>query len=213
MALNDKYLVTTRNLEDFLNAIKTARAPERFTAKFLRDLDFTSSNDRLFLSLLKGIGFLDESGAPTPRYFAFLDQTQSGNVLAGALREAYADLFAVNTKANEMDVDQVKNKLRTLTQGQRSDKVVSLMANTFTALCALADWSESPASVPTPLVPADTQSNGQNGQPETLPAQAEQELPSRARMQLHYNIQLHLPDSRDPAVFDAIFQSLRRHLV
>jgi hypothetical protein len=31
-------------------------------------------------------------------------------------------------------------------------------------------------------------------------------------LQLHYDIQIHLPESRDPAVFDAIFQALRKHL-
>jgi hypothetical protein len=78
------YLVTTKNAEAFFNAIQGAKAPERFTTKFLKDLDFESSNDRLFIGVLKGLGFLDENGAPTERYFAFLDHSQSGRVLAEA---------------------------------------------------------------------------------------------------------------------------------
>ncbi len=31
--------------------------------------------------------------------------------------------------------------------------------------------------------------------------------------EFHYNIQIHLPDSRDETVYDAIFKSLRRHLL
>src|SRR5262249_42725208 len=131
----------------FLNAIKSARAPERVTNSFLAQLDYNSSNDRLFIGMLKGLGFLDEGGVPTKRYFEFLDQGRSGFVLAEAVREAYEDLFAVNKRANELTVDDVKNKLRTLTQGQKSDKVIGLMANTFKALTDLADWEEAPAPV------------------------------------------------------------------
>jgi hypothetical protein len=68
-----------------------------------------------------------------------LDQTQSARVLAEAVREAYSDLFAVNVKANELSAEEVKNKLRTLTQGQNSDNVIGLMSKTFKALTELAD--------------------------------------------------------------------------
>ena len=86
------------------------------------------------------MGFIDESGVPTRRYYAFLDQTESGKVLAEAIREAYEDLFAINKQANDLSVEDVKNKFKTLTQGQKSDNVVGLMASTFKALCGLADW-------------------------------------------------------------------------
>ena len=131
MGLATSYLVTTKNLEAFLNAIKTAKAPERVNNTFLKNLEFTSSNDRLLIGILKALGFIDDSGVPTKRYFDFLDQSRSGAVLAEAIREAYSDLFAINTKAQELPVDDVKNKLRTLTQGQNSENVLSWMAKTF----------------------------------------------------------------------------------
>src|SRR5438552_1128846 len=83
---------------------------------------------------------LDENSAPSQRYYDFLDQTESGRILAEAIREAYGDLFAINKNAQDMTVEEVKNKLRTLTQGQKSENVLNLMANTFKALTALADW-------------------------------------------------------------------------
>ena len=58
MALSSAYLITTKNLEAFLNSIQSAKAPERFTNKFLTQLDFTSTNDRLFIGVLKALGFL-----------------------------------------------------------------------------------------------------------------------------------------------------------
>ena len=74
MALTNAYLVTPKNLEAFLNAIRSAKAPERFSNRFLTQLDFSSSNDRLLIGVLKGLGFLDENSAPTQRYYDFLDQ-------------------------------------------------------------------------------------------------------------------------------------------
>jgi hypothetical protein len=69
---------------------------------------------------------------------------RSGQVLAEAIREAYSDLFAINTKAQDLAIEDVRNKFKTLTQGQNSENVVALMAKTFKALVDLADW-EAPA--------------------------------------------------------------------
>ena len=200
------YLVTTKNAEGFFNAIQGAKAPERFTTKFLKDLDFASSNDRLFIDVLKGLGFLDENGAPTERYFAFLDHSQSGRVLAEALRDAYDELFALNRNAQKMTVEELKGKLKSLTQGQKSENVIGWMANTFKALSDLADWSAPavPAEQPPPEQPKTT--------PEPPPPLAGA-VSSGGELELHYNIQLILPESRDQAVYDALFSSLRRHLL
>lgn len=208
MSLTTSYLLKTSNLEEFLNAIRTARAPETFTHKFLKDLDFSSSNDRLLIGVLKGLGFLTENAEPTERYFAFLDQSQSGRVLADGIREAYDDLFAIRTDANNMDVDDVRGKLKTLTQGQKSDNVINQMAATFRALCDLADWSEPPSP------PPKDEQRAENLTPDDDAPKIDPPLPPRGKgeMQLHYNIQLILPDSRDPKVYDALFASLRRHL-
>ena len=221
MALTNAYLLTTRNLEPFLNAIRTAKAPERFNYNFLKQLDFTSSNDRMFVSLLKGLGFLDDAGAPTKRYFDFLDQSQSGRVIAEALREAYEDLFAVRTDAQNLTTDEVKNKLRTLTQGQKSENVVGLMASTFTALAGLADWSK-PQPIPSAEQPKPALEVLQAGSDRSPAGPAPSSAPSpgpltgqRGKLSistLHYNIQIHLPASRDTAVYDAIFQALAKHL-
>lgn len=204
MTMMNAYLITTKNLSDFFNALIGAQAPERFTNKFLEQLEFKSTNDRLFIGMLKGLGFLDESGTPGQRYFDFLDQTQSGVILAEAIKEAYSDLFAVNKKAHDLSVEETKNKLRTLTQGQKSDKVISLMANTFRALCDYADWTKTRLSQDQPKEKVDEKVTT-----ETIDSSKKD---ARFHPQLHYNIQIHLPESRDPAVYDALFRSLKEHL-
>lgn len=212
MALNPSYLITTKNLESFLNSLITAKAPDTFTQKFIESLEFKSTNDRLYVGLLKGLGFLDANAVPTERYFKFLDQSQSKQVLAEAIKEAYGDLFSVNTKANGLTQQEVKNKLKTLTQGKISEKVLHLMANTFKALVDYAEWGAATVKKDTKKEKADEHKVESTAVP--IQEEAEEEF-SEGKLQkteLHYNIQIHLPESRDPAVYDALFKSLKKHL-
>ena len=214
MALISSYLITTKNLVPFFNSLITAKAPDSFTQKFLESLEFKSTNDRLYIGLLKGIGFLDENAVPTERYYKFLDQSQSKQVLAEAVKESYGDLFAVNVKANELTVQEVKNKLRTLTQGKNSDKVLALMANTFKALVDYAEWTTSTKKGEEKKEKTAEQKT-ESAKETPLPQEEIEEESIGGKLhkaQLHYNIQIHLPESRDPAVYDALFKSLKKHL-
>ena len=97
------------------------------------------------------------------------------------------------------------------------------MANTFKALTDLADWSSSTVPPPAPPQPPahspDQPSIVQQDDPgKQLPAKPIEEQPressTRLRLkELHYNIQIVLPVTRDVAVFDAIFESLKKHLL
>lgn len=215
MALITGYLVKTSNVAEFFNAIRAAKAPERFTNKFLSDLEFKSSNDRLFVSVLKGLGFLDESGIPQQRYFDFLDQTNSGRVLAEAIEEAYGDLFSLRRDAQNMESKEIKGKFKSLTQGQKSDAVINNMTATFIALCEEADWQKLKVQ-DVPEIDGSEEDDERNSD-EQIPPDT-QNVPGEIRedlkkLQLHYNIQLILPNSRDEAVFDALFTSLKKHLL
>ncbi|AHF11371.1 MULTISPECIES: DUF5343 domain-containing protein [Dehalobacter] len=214
--LTNYYLVTTKNLESILNTILTAKAPERFTNKFLSDLGFTSSNDRLIIGILKAVGMLDENSAPTQRYFDFLDQTQSKKVLAEGIKEAYEDLFNLRIDAQNMTNDEVKNKLKTLTQGQKSEKVISMMAMTFKALGEYADWEKAKNITPKSEKEVINVKGNSSHEKTSIEDQKrlEETVNDRSKsLDLHYNIQIHLPETRDMAVYDAIFQSLKKHLI
>lgn len=207
MTLTSSYLITTKNLETIINSVVSAKAPERFTNKFLEDLGFKSSNDRLYVAIFKALGLIDDSGIPTQRYYQFIDQTQTGYILAQGIEEAYEDLFNLNKNAQELSIDEVKNKLKTITLGQKTDKVLGLMANTFKSLCAIAEWNKKTKKV----AKQETQEKSIN---DTLPTPINStENLVNNRMNLHYNIQIHLPETTNLAVYDAIFQSLKKHLM
>ena len=209
MTLPTAYLTSRKRMSDIFEAIQTAQAPERFTQKFLETLDFKAKGDRLIINVLKGLGFLDDNGRPTQRYFEYLDQTQSQRVLAEGIKEAYSDLFSVNIRANELGKQELIGKLKTLSQGQYSDAVLSHMAGTFLDLVKLADFeAHKPKEVfqPAPGLPSPL--------PKAVPRHIErgESTTSRKLGGLVYNIQIVLPETRDQAVYDALFKSLRQHI-
>jgi len=210
MALPTSYLTSVKNLSGILNSIVGAQAPDKFTTRFLESLEYKSTSDRLVIGVLKSLGFLADDGRPTPRYFSYLDQSQSEIVLAQAIEEAYADLFRVNKTAHKMAKQEVVNKFKTLSQGQYSESVLDKMAMTFTALCGLADFETKP---PKQTPESKTEDAQQEGAQQEADSTADKTGAGKLGISgLVYNIQLILPESRDPKVYDALFDSLKKHL-
>lgn len=216
MALPKAYLTSTKNLDKILTAIQQGQAPKQFTTRFLEGLGYKSSSDRLIIGVLKALKFLDDNGTPRQRYFDYLDQGQSQRVMAEALRDAYADLYELNNKAHDLTRTDLKGKMKTLTQGQYTDAVIDKMALTFQALAKQADFEAAAAPRP-PAEEAPEDEVPEDEEPE--PEEGEEVGRPRRRRRpvgidgLVYNIEIVLPESRDPAVYDALFTSLRTHLL
>jgi Family of unknown function (DUF5343) len=223
MGLPDSYTHKPSAIPEYFEAILKAQAPDRFSQKFLEQLGYKSTNDRLFIGILKDLGFLDTDGVPTERYYRFHDRSQSKKVIAEGIREAYSGLFAVNQTANELSVEEVNNKLRTLYAGSKTDPVISRIARTFTALCEFADFEGSGVVQPTTKTESKGSNNAANKESSTSQDEAtsssspldQRRANSSSQVSLdslQYHINIVLPESRDQAVYDAIFKSLRDHL-
>ncbi|MFC0622808.1 DUF5343 domain-containing protein [Kribbella deserti] len=210
MALPSSYLTSYKNVGAILDSIKKAQAPDRFTVKFLQDLGYSSAADRLIIKMLKVLGLLTEAGQPTSAYHEFLDPSQSGIVLARGLREAYSDLFAINRDANRMASADVRAKMKTISQGAHKDDVLGKMANTFATFSALANFDADTAS--------GDEAVSESSPDEVVKERVERtvgsnpEVHSKPPLRLAYDIHVHLPATRDPAVYDALFSSLTKHL-
>lgn len=214
MALQPVYLISAKNLSKFLDSLRHAQAPEKFGLRFLEELGFKSTNDRLFIPLLKAMRFLDDAGKPTSRYHAFLDDTQWKRVLADGVRDAYPDLFRVNREAQKLTREQVSGKLKSLGEGKISPAVLTNTTKTFLELAKLADFSVGPTrDEAAPAVPEQEPSNEvpATSVPDTdsaLLRMSVQTVPS-----LVYRIEIVLPAVRDQAIYDAIFKSAKEHLL
>jgi len=142
MGLPTSYMTSVKRIPDIFDSIQSAKAPDTFSIRFLEALGFKSKGDRLIIGVLKDLNFLDSSGKATPDYFEYLDQSQSQKVMAGAIRNAWSDLFAVNVNAQNISKAEFVGKLKTLSQGQLSDRVIDNHFMTFSALTKLGDFSE-----------------------------------------------------------------------
>ena len=81
MDTNVPYLINIKNLHAILDAIQNAAVPESFNHDFLKDLGFTSSNDRSVIKILKYLGMLDAANRPQSSYREFVDHTKAKHVL------------------------------------------------------------------------------------------------------------------------------------
>lgn len=208
MGLPESYTQKTNAIPSYFDAIQNAEPPQRFSIKFLENLDFKSTNDRMFISILKDLGFLDPDAVPTERYYRFLDKTESDTVLAEGIREAFSDLFVVNKEANKLSTDEVKNKLRTLYAGAKKDSAISSIAKTFSALCEIANFESQPKQKKTtqPIEKVEKEEKKEE-------IKSKVDVGKKIKIEgLQYHINIVLPESREQAVYDAIFKSLKEHL-
>lgn len=219
MALPNSYTTKPGSIDAYFEAMLNAEAPERFSTRFLESLEFKSTNDRNFIGILKELDFIDADGVPKDRYYEFLDRSKAEAVVAEAVREAFSDLFAVNKSAEKLSAEDVRNKLRTLYKGAKKDNVLQRIASTFVALCEYADFSTTPTPKTQKTTDKDaekqpekasergtTKQEGSSDKTVTLPES------SLSLDSLQYHINIVLPPTRDQAVYDAIFKSLRDHL-
>jgi hypothetical protein len=208
MPLIESYLITTKNLNAIVSAVVSAQAPDKFTISFLEQLGFKSTNDRLYLKLFKDLNLLDGNGVPTEKYFAFIDQSRTKKILGECIEEAYSDLFQLNRNAQKMTKSEVKNKMKTIFQGKKTDKVLDLMSKTFKDLSNIADFENTGLSK---IEPDEYQAEEEREYED--PKQLGEIINKQITTEMHYNIQIHLPETKDIAVFDAIFKSLKEHLL
>jgi hypothetical protein len=197
--VTNAYLYTVKDLDKKFEAIQRAQVPERFTHNFLRSLGFKGTNDRALINVLKGLGFLDANSVPTQAYREYRDRKNSRSILARQIRQAYRGLFLADENAQNLSVDDAKGKFATLTG--KDDSVVKKMASTFKALTGLADFRGIP-QIESPAI----------DEPVVSPA-LEKITPRPNSLAFAHSIYINLPATRDVAVYDAIFKSIREHLL
>lgn len=203
MALSDVYVQSLSRFPAFFQQIRDAQAPSIFSQQLLKDWGFTSSNDRNFIPLLKSLGFLSQDGKPTHRYLDYRDHSKSRKVMGDGIREAYSDIFLIKAKPSDADREAIKGKFKS--SHNTSDNVAGLLTSTFLKLLDMADLEGSPSSHPVVQESPHPGQSSHSGVPVTSNG-------SLGISGLHYNIQIHLPPTKDIEIYNAIFRSLKEHL-
>lgn len=208
MALLNQSLLVAGQLPKLFETLRQGQAPTKFNREFLKDIGFKSSNHLAFIPLLKGLGFLSADGSPTQRYRDFLDSTRSSKVIAEALNEAYGDIFIIKARPTKADRKMIAGKYKSTYN--MSDTTADRAAATFLALLDLAD--EATLYGEKEEVAPSVETATQNFTIPTPSAPPTDRI-SRKPASLHYNIQIHLPATKDVEVYNAIFKSLKEHIL
>jgi hypothetical protein len=203
------YILSNNKIDPILAKIRSAAKPPRFTRETLRNWGFTASNDRAMLTVLKELGFLTESGAPTEYYDRLRDPNDWKYVLGERLQDLYADLYATDTSVHTAPEGEIKGAISRITG--KDDESVKRYYATFKTLASLAKFEPRPTRTQVPeeeeeeAPPASEERTRQREEPPAPP------IP-RGRSDFHYNVQIHLPVTTDITVYNAIFRSLRENL-
>jgi hypothetical protein len=206
MAEYPPYVNAYNGIPTLFKNIKTAAVPTKFTVDFLSTvLEMKSSSHRAMIPLLKKLGFIDPSNAPTQAYKDFREDSNSGTVMAERLKDAYKSLFQASEYAWKLSKDELTSKLRSITGAAEDDQYIPSIVGTFMALSKLAKW-EGTAQKRKESVTGDSDEGYRSSG-----GQKREELPNGLR--LSYTINLNLPATTEIEVFNAIFKSLRENLL
>ena len=188
-------------IKAYFAKIQEVGVPEKANRDWLRSVGFKSSNDRYLLRILKAMGFINDLKVPTELWRLFRDPTQSGAVLAQAIRTGYEGLFGTYEDAYRKDREAIYAYFSS--QTDVAESTINLMVSTFMNLCQIANF-EVVLEVAEAI-------------PEAEVAERPSVVPSIERRigvpEIHINIQLHLPETSDPSVYDNLFKSLKKHLL
>lgn len=196
------YVTSYGAITKTLERIKDASTPDRFTQDFLATrLGLKGGSPKPVIPFLKRTGFLASDGSPTELYKRFRNPAQSGGAAAEALKRGYAALYEVNEYAHDLNDSELKGVIVQVTGQQPDSSTTRAMLGSFKALRKFADFdAEAPVRVEAEAAAAEET---------VVPAAGER----AGDIRLGYTINLNLPATSDVAVFNAIFKSLREHLL
>ncbi len=204
------YVTTPGNIEKALKGIKAAATPPSASQDFIKNIiGIKGGPGNEIASYLKKIGFVSTDGTPASLYNKFRNPATEGWAAAEALKIGYAALYTRNEYMHTLTDEDLKGLILEETGAGQDSRVVQLVFACIKQLKKFAKHnvvppgSEKPEESPKekPLLPP-------SGYP-TLPPPSAQHL----GLNLAYTINLNLPATSDPAVFNAIFRALKEHLI
>jgi hypothetical protein len=202
MASKLPYIAQPGVIVKIVSKIKEAKTPDRFTYDFLETkLSCKGGNYKQFIPLAKKLGLLNSNGTPTDLYKKFRNNATSGAAMAKAIKAGYREIYERNEYAHNLDREKLKGVVVEITGLEANNRVVQLICQTFETLMKFANFesklhdkgAEDKKADQKPLDGAEAIRDFDLG--------------------LSYTINLVLPKTDDPAVFNAIFRSLRDNLL
>ncbi len=210
MASKLPYMASPGLIPKILGKVQEARRPDRFTQDFLETkLGYSGGSARPIIPLLKRLGFLSSDGVPTARYDKFRNEHTQGSAVADGMRAAYSEMYDRNEYAHDMTKDKLTGLVTEITGASKDDSTTKYIVSSFEALKEFADFdADTPTESPRPVV--EDQSHTLNSPIEAPQRTQETE---EVNFAIGYTINLNLPETSDPEVFNALFKALKENLL
>jgi len=202
------YMFAYGSITKALEHIQTASTPDRFTQDFLSTkLGMKGGSPRPVIPFFKKTGFLNGDGTPTEIYKEFRNPTLRGNAAARAVKKGYLPLYEINEYVHDLSEKELEGVIVQATGLSSGSKTVKVIAGSFKALRNFAKFDEDAAQEEKVALAT--------GELERREDQTKTNISSQQPigLKLGYVINLNLPATSDIAVFDAIFKSLREHIL
>jgi hypothetical protein len=217
-------MVTPGVIPKVLTKIREARRADRFTQDYLETmLGIRGGNARAVIPLLKRMNFLNSDGTPTTLYDRYRNDDMRALALAEGIRKAYDEVFSRNQFAFNLPRDKFASLVTEMTGVAKDSQVAKAVVGTFFTLKDGADFEAKLNETSEPNAaempdPSAAQPPAPPVQPPAHPsAQPQFQTPppqqDGVEFRVGYTINLNLPETTNPDVFNAIFKSLKEHLL
>jgi hypothetical protein len=200
------YLVSPGSAKTALEKIRQAATPERVTQDFvMTKLGIKGGTGAALIPFFKKIGLVNSDGTPTDVYKQFRNPASGGTAIASAIKTGYKKLAQVNEYFYDLNETDLKSLIVQVTGAEADSPVAKLVFSTLKTLKGFAKFDATEdAAEPQESMPSGSQGAGK---PPSSDAK------NGIGMNLSYTINLNLPSTSDQAVFNAIFRSLKEHLL
>jgi hypothetical protein len=212
MAANLPYVPSPGSIKSALDKIRNAAVPSRVTGDFVETiLQIKGGTGRAIPPFLKRIGFVGSDGVPTDLYKRFRNAALGGKAMAAAIIYGYAELAQANEYFYRLGDKDLLALIVQVTGVDAESRAAVLTLSSIKQLKAYADFdADDNVELPKERVEPDENLPLRppvlNGMQTATPA-------SQLGLNLSYTINLNLPATSDQAVFNAIFRSLKEHLL
>lgn len=214
MAENLPYSTSVGTLETMLGKIKTASTPERFTQDFVSTkLAMKGGTARACIPFLKKMKLVGNDGSPTDLYKEYRNPAKSRVALGKSFKQLYTRLYEMNEYIHDAKDQDVLGLIMEATGSGHDNASTKYTLSTFNMLRKHADFDPETQDQDESVSPTlDSGEDTQTPIPMTIPKQIQ--IPQTGSgINLSYTINLNLPPTKDIEVFNAIFKSLKQHLL
>ena len=209
MAITLPYLASPGSIKVCLEKIKSAATPDRVTQDFvMTKLQIKGGTGAALIPYLKKIGFVASDGSPTDIYKRFRNHATTAAAVATAVKVGYKELERVNEYFYDLNDKDLLALIVQVTGAEEGNQVAKLTLSTLKTLRAFADFETKDTSSAEDSKHKDKPPDGSGGKKPPSGTEG-----ARQGLNLSYTINLNLPATSDQAVFNAIFRSLKEHLL